>query len=56
MAKVRMQDIADRLGVSAVTVHNALTGKRGVSDSVREKVLSTAKEMGYFQERRNAGR
>ena len=55
MAKVRMQDIADRLGVSAVTVHNALAGKRGVSDSVREKVLSTAKEMGYFQERRNAG-
>ncbi len=55
MAKVRMQDIADRLGVSAVTVHNALAGKRGVSDSVREKVLNTAKEMGYFQERRSAG-
>ncbi len=55
MAKVRMQDIADQLGVSAVTVHNALAGKRGVSDSVREKVLSTAKEMGYFQDRRSAG-
>ncbi len=55
MAKVRMQDIADQLGVSAVTVHNALTGKRGVSDAMREKVVSTAREMGYFQERRNIG-
>ena len=32
MGKVRMIDIAQKVGVSAVTVHNALTGKKGVSD------------------------
>lgn len=52
MAKVRMQDIACHVGVSAVTVHNALTGQKGVSDAVREKILNAAKEMGYFQDQR----
>ena len=52
MAKVRMQDIACRVGVSAVTVHNALTGQKGVSDAVREKILNAAREMGYFQDQR----
>ncbi len=34
MGKVRMADIAAKVGVSTVTVHNALTGK-GVSDEMR---------------------
>lgn len=50
MAKIRMRDIADRVGVSAVTVHNAIAGQKGVSDALREKILDTAREMGYFQE------
>lgn len=49
MARVRMQDIANQVGVSAVTVHNAITGRKGVSDEVRERILNTAREMGYFQ-------
>lgn len=55
MAKVRMLDIANQVGVSAVTVHNALTGQKGVSDAVRDRIMSTAKEMGYFQDQRKSG-
>ena len=33
-----MIDIAQKVGVSAVTVHNALTGKKGVSDDIREEI------------------
>ena len=37
-ARVTMKDIAAELGVSINTVHKALTGKAGVSESVRAKV------------------
>ena len=40
-------DIAKRLGVSHVSVSNALTGKKGVSPALREKILQTAAQMGY---------
>ena len=49
MGKVRMIDIAQKVGVSAVTVHNALTGKKGVSDDIREEIKKVANEMGYQQ-------
>lgn len=45
--KVKMADIAQRLGVSTVTVSKALAGKDGVSEAVREKILALAAEMGY---------
>ena len=45
--KVRMADIAKRLGVSTVTVSKALAGKDGVSEPVRMKIKETASEMGY---------
>ena len=44
-----MIDIAQKVGVSAVTVHNALTGKKGVSDDIREEIKKVANEMGYQQ-------
>lgn len=47
MQKVRLADIAQKLGVSTVTVHNALCGRKGVSDEMRARILKTAKEMGY---------
>lgn len=50
MGKVRLIDIANKVGVSSVTVHNALTGQKGVSDEMRAKILKTAKEMGYKQD------
>ncbi|MDD3413781.1 MAG: LacI family DNA-binding transcriptional regulator [Lachnospiraceae bacterium] len=48
MAKnITMKDIADKLGVSTVTVSKALTNREGVSDEVREKVKAKAEEMRY---------
>ncbi|MGN1142442.1 MAG: LacI family DNA-binding transcriptional regulator [Oliverpabstia sp.] len=47
MQKVRQSDIAAKLGVSTVTVHNALCGRKGVSDEMRARIQETAKEMGY---------
>ena len=47
MAKaVRMADIAERLGVSIVSVSKALAGKSGVSEEMRAKIEETAQEMG----------
>lgn len=48
-ARVTMKDIAAELGVSINTVHKALTGKAGVSESVRAKVNTKAEEMGYHR-------
>lgn len=42
-----MKDIADRLGVSNVTVSKALNDKEGVSEELRTKIKKTANEMGY---------
>ena len=44
---VRMIDIAEKLGVSVVTVSNALAGRDGVSEQVRQQICKTAEEMGY---------
>ena len=44
---VTMSDVAKELGVSTVSVSKALTGKDGVSASVREAILKKAEEMGY---------
>lgn len=47
MEKIRLTDIAEKVGVSAVTVHNALAGNKGVSDAVRQQIQEVADEMGY---------
>ena len=47
MKNVTMRDIGAALGVSTVTISKALSGKEGVSDAVREKIIETAKQMGY---------
>ncbi len=47
MEKVRLTDIAERVGVSTVTVHNALAGNKGVSESLRQQIQGVADEMGY---------
>lgn len=44
---VTMRDIARKLNLSAVSVSKAISGKEGVSDSVRDLILTTAAEMGY---------
>ena len=45
--KVRMADIAERLGISIVSVSKGLAGKDGVSEEMREKIITAAREMGY---------
>lgn len=48
MAKaVKMADIGRRLGVSTVTVSKALSGQKGVSEELREKIRAVAQELGY---------
>lgn len=45
--KTTMQDIADRLDISKVSVSKALNGKTGISNELRRSILTTAQEMGY---------
>lgn len=45
--RVRLKDIAERLGVSVQTVSLALRGHREVSEQTREKICAVANEMGY---------
>lgn len=44
---VRLADIAEKTGVSVVTVSKALAGKKGVSEELRAQIRMTADEMGY---------
>jgi len=46
-ANVKMADIAQALGVSTVAVSKALSGQKGVSEDLRERIKKTAEEMGY---------
>lgn len=45
--KVKLEDIAAELNVSIVTVSNALKGKKGVSEEMRQKITKMAEDMGY---------
>lgn len=50
MAKtVRLSDIGKKLGVSTVTVSKALSGQKGVSEELRERIVQLAEEMGYVR-------
>lgn len=46
MAKVTMQQLADTLGVSRITVWKALNDRSGVSAELRSRILQKAAEMG----------
>jgi DNA-binding LacI/PurR family transcriptional regulator len=47
MAKVTLQSIADRVGVSRMTVSNAFSRPDQLSADLRAKILSAAEELGY---------
>lgn len=50
MAKaVKLSDIAARVNVSTVTVSKALSGQKGVSEEMRERIINIANELGYKQ-------
>ena len=44
---VTIYDIAEKTNFSAVTVHRALNNKGRISDSTKNLILKTAKELGY---------
>lgn len=44
---VSLKTIADAVGVSVVSVSNALSGRAGVSPELRKTICDTAAEMGY---------
>lgn len=56
--KIKMVDVARRLGISKATVSLAVNGKPGVNEQTRQKVLECIKELeknnGVFPERLNS--
>lgn len=47
MANLTMRDLGKMVGVSAVTVSKALSGKPGVSEEMRRRITALAEELGY---------
>ena len=47
MGKVTLQDIADVVGVSRMTVSNAFSRPEKLSEALRETILATATDLGY---------
>src|SRR5690606_3198422 len=45
--RVRLEDIAAKVGVSLSTVSRALSGEKGVRDDVRQRILQAAKTANY---------
>ncbi|SHH60193.1 LacI family DNA-binding transcriptional regulator [Clostridium grantii] len=46
-SNVKMKDLAEKLGVSNVTISKALNDKEGVSDELKYKIKKLADDMGY---------
>ena len=44
---ISMKDIALRCGVSVATVSKALNGQQDIGEATRERIVSTAQELGY---------
>ena len=53
--KVSQRALAERLGISQMTVSRALRGSEGLSSELRDRILSTSRQMGYPIRRRNQG-
>lgn len=49
--KITMQQIADHLGVSKFVVSKALSGKGGVNENTKERVIQAASQLGYFTQK-----
>lgn len=51
-----LRTIAERLDVSTMTVSRAIRGESGVGSELKERILRTAREMGYSPEMNHAAR
>ena len=49
--KIKMSDIAKALNISTISISRALAGQDGVSDKLRNAILSKAGEMGYLKQK-----
>jgi LacI family transcriptional regulator len=49
--KITMQQIADHIGVSKFVVSKALSGKEGVHEATRARVIEAASQLGYFAQK-----
>ncbi len=47
MSKITIRDVAEKAGVSISTVHQALNGKKGVSEENRKRIQGIAADLGY---------
>lgn len=54
--KVSMQDIADSIGVSKVTVSKVLRGQSDVSEATSQKILKTAMDLDYVYKGNQKGK
>ncbi|MBE7030147.1 MAG: LacI family transcriptional regulator [Ruminococcaceae bacterium] len=45
--RITIKDISEQLGVSCAVISKALNNKSGVNKELREKILTTANELGY---------
>ena len=54
--KISMQTIADKLGVTKVTVYRALNNIPGVSDRVKSDIIKCADELGYQYSKRTVNK
>ncbi len=53
--RVRMEDVAKRLGVSKYAVSLAMRGLPGIGDETRSRILKTAEDIGYVYKRGLSG-
>ena len=53
--KLTLGDIAKACNTSNVTVSKALSGKNGMSEELRKKIISAAREMGYISSKQTFG-
>lgn len=51
--KVTLQQIADQLNITKVSVSKAINNQAGISDELRKKILEAAYDLGYFINRPN---
>ncbi len=56
MTKIKMTDIAEKVGVSVAAVSFALNDKPGVSEDIRRAILKAAEEMGYERNEKSKSR
>lgn len=49
--QITLSDIAEACGTSSVTVSKALSGKSGMSNELRNRIIATAERMGYVSQK-----